>query len=587
MTATRRWLQKRFAYARLRDVVRQSELGIIGLGIAAGALSGLLASLLGLAAAALHGLLFGAGSAHGLSAMRHAEPMMLLLSPMAGGLLLALISIPLARWRPRPVDPIAANALHGGRMSLQDAVVVGAQNLVSNGFGASVGMEAAYTQAGGGVASRLGRVFGLRRGDLRVLVGCGAAGAIAASFQAPLTGAFYAFELVIGAYAIAHLAPVVAASVAGTMVAQVLGGTTPVLSAGIAPPDWEDWGMALVVGLCCGLGAIALMRGVTLVEAGLRRAVPWSWLRPAAGGLMVGVLALETPAVLSGGHGALHLTFVVEGAAMPLLMLLVLKALASAISIGSGFRGGLFFASLLLGALLGKLMAVPANWLGFTVDPLLTAIVGMCAFGAAVIGAPFAMTFIALETTGDFAVAGVAVAAVIVSSTTVRRLFGYSFATWRFHLRGEAIRSAHDVGWLRDLTVGKLMRREVRTVRTDTRISSFRREFPLGSATYVIALDQADRYAGLILVAEAHAMELEESDTVAKLIHLADKVLLPAQNAKQAMALFDATDAEALAVVDQRDNSRVLGLLKASHLLRRYSEELDKRRQDELGIMPA
>ena len=103
--------------------------------------------------------------------------------PIVGGLLLGLLNLGLARWWPRtPIDPIEANALYGGRLSLADGAVVGAQNIVSNGFGASVGLEAAYAQAGGGLASRLGGAFGLRRADLRVLVGCGAAGAIAAAF---------------------------------------------------------------------------------------------------------------------------------------------------------------------------------------------------------------------------------------------------------------------------------------------------------------------------------------------------------------------------------------------------------------------
>jgi CIC family chloride channel protein len=584
--ALARWWQARTASSTLRDAVRQSELGILALGALAGLASGLLAAALGGAARGIHWLIFGPESEHGLSVLRDADPLALLLAPATGGLLLGLLGLALARWRPRqPIDPIEANALHGGRMSIWDGLVVGAQNLLSNGFGASVGMEAAYTQMGGGIASRLGRGFGLRRGDLRVLVGCGAAGAIAAAFGAPLTGAFYAFELVIGTYAIAYLAPVLAAAVAGTIVAALSGSGTPVLAAGLGTPDWDDTGVALLIGLAAALAGIALMRGVTLAEAGMRRLVPWGALRPMAGGLMVGGLALVTPAVLSAGHGALHLAFVVEGPALPLLGLLLLKSLASAISIGSGFRGGLFFASLLLGALLGKLAAAAAAQFGVLVDPLLAAIVGMSAFGTAVIGAPLAMSFIALETTQSFPVAGVVVLAVIASGTTVRRLFGYSFATWRFHLRGEGIRSAHDVGWLRDLTVGKLMRREVRTVRLDTKLASFRREFPLGSVTHVVALDEAERYAGLILVPEAYAEGLDEAAPVAQLVHLRDQVLLPALNAKQAMALFDATDAEALAVVDQRDTSRLLGLVKASYLLRRYSEELDKRRQDELGMV--
>ena len=583
----RRLLERRGPRS-FRERVRQSEIGIILLGVLAGLVSGLLAAGLGHAARLLHTAFFGPEGRHGLSALREAAPLALLLVPAGGGLLLGLLGLALARWRPRaPIDPIEANALHGGRMSMNDAAVVAGQTLLSNGFGASVGLEAAYTQMGGGLASQLGREFRLRRGDLRLMVGCGAAGAIAAAFSAPLTGAFYAFELVIGSYAIAHLAPVLGAAVAGALVAELLGGGTPVLNAaGLSPLDWNNGLLSLAIGLLCGLAGIALMRGVTYAEAGMRRLMPWAPLRPAVGGLLVGALALITPAVLSAGHGALHLTLVVEGDALPLLGLLLLKATASAISIGAGFRGGLFFASLLLGALLGKLAAVPMAMAGIVTDPLLAALVGMSAFGAAVIGAPLAMSFMALETTRDFNITGVVLMAVIVSAVTVRRLFGYSFATWRFHLRGEAIRSAHDIGWLRDLSVGRLMRRDVRTVRDDTRLSAFRRDFPLGATTHVVALDAAGRYAGLILVAEAHGSELAPEEPVARLLHFRDQVLLPAWNAKEAMAVFDAADAEALAVVDQRDTSRVVGLLTVAFLLRRYSEELDKRRQDETG-MPA
>ncbi|MBD0273199.1 MAG: CBS domain-containing protein, partial [Acetobacteraceae bacterium] len=143
----------------------------------------------------------------------------------------------------------------------------------------------------------------------------------------------------------------------------------------------------------------------------------------------------------------------------------------------------------------------------------------------------------------------------------------------------------HDVGWLRDLTVGRLMRRDLRTVRTDTPLSAFRREFPLGSVERVVAVDEAGRYAVILLVAEAHAAEPEaEDDTVAGLLRLGDRALLPAMDAKEAMALFEAAEAEALAVVDGTRTRRVVGLLTEAHLLRRYGEELDKRRQEEVGV---
>ena len=326
------------------------------------------------------------------------------------------------------------------------------------------------------------------------------------------------------------------------------------------------------------------MRGVGLIEAVLKRGVRWAWLRPAAGGLVVGGLALLAPGVLSAGHGALHLAFNTEGSAQAALILLLLKALASAISLGAGFRGGLFFASLLLGALLGKVMAAAIGLLGLgLVDSLFLAVVGMSAFGTAVIGAPLAMTFMALETTGNFQVAGAVLAAVAVTGITVRRLFGYSFATWRFHLRGEGIRSAHDIGWLRELTVGRMMRRDLRTARADTRPATFRRDFPLGAADRVVVLDDAGRYAGMVIVAEVHAAPAE-TETIGALLHQREVALLASMNAKEAMAAFDAAETEALAVLDGLESRKVLGMLTASHVLRRYGEELGKRRQEEVGL---
>jgi CIC family chloride channel protein len=582
----RHFLHLTARFGGIRAWIRGTEPGLVALAVGIGVLSGLLASAMSGIAEWMHEGLFGPEGARGLSTLRGADPLRLLLLPAVGGLLLGLLNLALARWHPRvPVDPIEANALHGGRMALQDGAVVAGQNLLSNGFGASVGLEAGYTQVASGFASRFGILCGLRRGDLRVLVGCGAAGAIAAAFDAPLTGSFYAFELVIGTYAIASLAPVVASAVAATLVSRAVHGQTYLVQpGGVASPDWGGYGQALILGILCSLAAIVLMRGVGIIEAAMRRGVPWACLRPAAGGLVVGVLALLSPGVLAAGHGALHIAFNTEGPARAALLLLLLKALASAVSIGAGYRGGLFFASLLLGALLGKVLASGIVMVGLPiVDPLFLAVVGMSAFGTAVIGAPLAMTFLALETTGNFEVAGAVLTAVAVSGIVVRRLFGYSFATWRFHLRGEAIRSAHDVGWLRELTVRRMMRRDVRTVPADTRLAVFRRAFPLGSIERVVAVDEAGRYAGMVLVAEAQAAP-PELETITALLRQTDRALLPTMNAKEAMAAFDAAEAEALPVIDSREGGKVIGLLTASHVLRRYGEELDKRRQEEVGV---
>nr|WP_238248592.1 chloride channel protein [Methylobacterium persicinum] len=539
-----------------------------------------------------------------LSAMDVVTPILLLAGPCLGGMALGLLIV-LVNYirgpRKRPaIDPIEANALHGGRMSLRDSLYLALQNIISNGCGASVGLEAGYTQLCSGVASRLGIAFELRRGDLRTLVGCGAAAAIAAAFGAPLTGAFYAFELIIGTYSIATLTPVVVAALCGSLISQAILGTQPlvafdnmqavttshVTSLEIIP--------SLMLGLFCAVLGIAVMRGVTLVEQVVQASGLPRITAPAIGGLCVGALALAgTPQVLSGGHGALHMHFAESAqgtTALALAGLFAAKAVASAVSIGSGFRGGLFFASLFLGAVAGKFFAVAAPLLvpvmaGFGLTPLAYAVIGMSALAVAVIGGPLTMTFLALEATGSLPITGLVLAAVIASSLTVRKTFGYSFATWRFHLRGESIRSAHDIGWIRSLTVGRLMRREVRPVPLDTPLPTFLRAHPLGSPSRVVVIDGKGRYAGIVSVPEAHALAREaasgEQPALADLLRLTDDFLTPEMNAKEAAAAFDRTESEALAVLDA--SRTVLGLLTESHTLKRYSEELDRQRRAMVG----
>jgi len=200
-----------------------------------------------------------------------------------------------------------------------------------------------------------------------------------------------------------------------------------------------------------------------------------------------------------------------------------------------------------------------------------------------VIGGPLTMTFIALETTGDFWLTTAVLIAIIFSAQVTRERFGYSFATWRFHLRGEGIRSAADVGWVRELTVRRMMRPDVRTVPAHTTIGRFRLVYPLGSTTQVVAIDEEKRYAGIVQVAEAHSDEIDESTPVREILHFRDTVLLPTMTVKEAVTLFDKAEAEALAVVEAPDNREVVGLLTEAYALRRYSGELEQRRQEILG----
>jgi chloride channel protein, CIC family len=584
MVTTSRYLE---APRRLRAFVRAHESSLVVLAVLVGATGGFVVAAMSNLVEALHVALFNLEWGDRLSSQYRIDPLRALLVPSLGGLLLGIAFLLLARVRPaREIDPIEANALHGGRMSFRGSVIVALQTVWSSGVGASVGLEAGYTQIASGLAASLGRAFHLRRVDQRIMVGCGAAAAIAGAFGAPLAGAFYAFELVIGGYTPASLTPVGVAAVAGYFVAS--GFTVLSFGVNVGPVGdvlGRDLVIASLLGVIAALTGIAIMRGVTLCEMLLSRIKLWPPLRPALGGLVVGLLALATPQVMSSGHGALHFAGFVSIPLTVIATMFALKAIASIVSLGSGFRGGLFFATLFLGALGGHLFAAGFDtvWPGLNLNPNVYAIVGMSALSASVIGGPLTMSFIALESTGNLWLSTAVLLAVIISTQITRELFGYSFATWRLHLRGETIRSAADIGWIRDLTVRTLMRPDVTTVNADMPIEQFREKFPLGSKTRVVAVDGAGRYAGLAFVADAHAADIEPTKDLADILHHSEVVLHPVMNIQEAIAVFDAAEAESLAVVEADGEHRPIGILTEAHAMRRYAEESEQRRREAVG----
>ena len=536
----------------------------------------------------LHVLLFDLEMGDRLSSQYRIEPLRALLVPSLGGLFLGLAFLLLLRWRPaREIDPIEANALHGGRMSFRGSVIVASQTVWSSGVGASVGLEAGYTQLASGLAASLGRRgFHLRRADQRIMVGCGAAAAIAGAFGAPLAGAFYAFELVIGGYTPASLTPVGVAAVTGYFVAHSF--TVFSLGVSVGPVGdvlGRDLAIAALLGIMSALFGIGIMRGVALCEALLTKVRLWPPLRPALGGLGVGVLALITPQVMSSGHGALHFAGFISIPLTVVATMFTLKAIASVISLGTGFRGGLFFATLFLGALGGHLFAAGFDtiWPDLKLSPNVYAIIGMSALSASVIGGPLTMSFIALESTGNLWLTTAVLVAVIISTQITRELFGYSFATWRLHLRGETVRSAADVGWIRDLTVRSLMRRDLATVTANMPIEEFREKFPLGSKTQVVVVDETGRYVGLALVADAHAPDIDKDKGLLGVVHFRHVVLYPGMNIQEAIAVFESAEAESLAVVDSDGERRPIGILTEAHAMRRYVEESEQRRREAIG----
>jgi len=577
---------------RLRALLRSNEFYLIPLALVVGVVAGAIVTLMSEIAQIAHVLIFGIPVDVRLSANDRINPAIALLAPAIGGLSLGIMEWLRRRWKlASAVDPIEANALRGGRLSLRDSVVVSTQTLVSNGFGASVGLEAGYTQIGSGAASLLGQVLNLRRNDLRLIVGCGAAGAIAAAFGAPITGAFYACELIVGVYSVGSAAPILAASLSAALTAQYLGGAPYQLEVPhVNSVGLEQYLALIVLALISALIGIAVMRSSVWFERIFAHPRLPIWIRPVIGGMCVGALAIITPQVLAAGHGAMVLDLHRDMTIWVISLVLALKVIACLISLASGFRGGLFFASLFVGSLLGKFYAaaLQLSGLSLVVDPVVAMLTGMATLGVAIVGGPLTMSFLVLEMTRSVDVTAVVLAGCIVTSIFVRFMFGHSFSTWRLHLRGETIRSANDVGWLRNLTVERMMRTDVGRVPSTTTIAACRREFELGSRPAVVVVNNSDDYCGLVLLPELFSGELDSIADEIQVVELArytDVRLLPEMNVKTAMKIFDDAEAEVLAVLESEDSRKVIGVLTESHARRRYVDEIDQATRGVLGAL--
>ena len=581
-----RFLARKLIASRLRD----SEVALLLIAVAIGAAVSVVTCLTGELLVLIRIALFGSIYAAHLSGATGVDPLRLMAVPILGSLAYGFIAWGERRLRGRDVvDPIEANALYGGKMSLRDSVALAIMTLFSAGIGASVGMEAAYTQSGSGLASTVGQGFNFRRHDLRILVGCGAAAAISAAFNAPLAGSFYAFELVIGAYSLSALAPVGMAAVTAAVVGRSVFGLKALIDIpDQVPPGNVDFLYFIAIGIAAAGVGVITMRTVTGIEAILQQWKLPRGIRPFAGGLLLGGLAFAFPEVLGSGHGAIETTII--GLTPPLILagLLAAKIAASAASVGSGLRGGLFSSSLFIGALLGALIGKGAAWLNPALghEMITFTLVGMGAVGAAIVGAPVTMILLILELTGSYSITIGVIVAVLLASFGVRQWFGYSFSTWRFHQRGLKLQGAHDVGWIQELAAESLMQRDMVFVRTSDSLEATKAAHPAGGTGQLFVLDDNGGYWGVIDVPALHLLKPPTegaAQRVGDLLPMKQPVLARKTPIRAILQLFADSELEVLAVVDSTVTRYVLGYCTEAYVLRRYNQELERRRSEELG----
>lgn len=519
------------------------------------------------------------------------------ISLLAGALIICGVSALAARrdrrrGRDAPIDAIEANALRGGFLTTWDGVSVTGPILTSVGCGASVGIEAAVTQIGAVLASLLGQRYGLPRSERRLLVGSGVAAAIAAAYCAPIAGTLYAFELALGEYSTRLLAPVGLAALAAFMVARALQGSSaalfsmpPIMSSSL----WSDYPLAVIIGCLSALIGIATMLLVTGSERLLHKLLPTASLRLLAGALLLACLASAWPGVLGSGHAeivdALGGRIVGQTAAI----LLGAKIVASSLSLGAGYRGGLFSASLLVGALAGQIVASALAFVpGLpSISPELCMAIGMAAVGASIIGSPLAMVSLVLETgTGIPSTVVIAVGAVIASFLT-GRLFGYSFATWRFQQRGLALEGGRDVSRLSAVPIVKLVRPPRRRIQAGADLSTVVRAVAAAGSRGTAVHSPDGAFMGLI---DPDLVEVLDEEQFVPVL-AADLLYASASNSvvtldatlARVLEIFGKDDRATIAVVDGKNTGCLIGCIRARDAFALASLQHDEQRRHDLG----
>jgi CIC family chloride channel protein len=434
-----------------------------------GVAAGYAAVLFRKAISALEGLVYQTDDVARLhSQAEHLPWFWVLLVPVAGGLLVGLI---LHRFtddgRVRAVaDVIEGAALSEGRVERRAGLASALASLITLSTGGSSGREGPVVHLAAVIATWVSDRIHADGITGRDLLGCAVAAAVSASFNAPIAGALFALEVVLRHFAIHAFAPIVIASVAGTVISRVHFGdvTEFVLPATSVLSFYVELPAFLVLGLVCGLVATAMMLIIFLAEevAGhvqVRLRLP-RWLRPGVAGLMLGALAIRFPHIIGVGYETTSAALTGQLALHEAVVFAVLKVLAVAITLGGRMGGGVFSPSLMVGALTGLAFGLVATAFlpDYSGGAMLYALAGMGAVAAAVLGAPISTTLIVFELTGDWQTGLAVMVAVSTSVALSARLVRRSFFLTQLRQRGIRLAAGPQDYLLGMFTVSRLMR---------------------------------------------------------------------------------------------------------------------------------
>ncbi|MFZ5609541.1 MAG: chloride channel protein [Pseudomonadota bacterium] len=532
----------------------------------------------GIAFVQLHG--FGTAADDMIVHARALSWYVVLLTPVAGGFVVAaMLRLFLHGKAPHSVaEVIQANMVSAGRIRLRDGAASAVVAMTALGSGASVGREGPIVHLGATLAAFLAQRLKAPPAMARTLLGCGVAAAIAASFNAPLAGVFFALEVVLGSYAISAFAPIVIAGVMGTIVTRIHVGDYPAFSI----PDyalvsfWEVPAFLLLGGVSA-LVAVAFMKAIFFADTQLARLPLPRWTNPPLAGLAVGVLALGLPELLGVGYGA---TDAALKQAYPLFLLLALlagKLVASALCLAARYGSGVFSPSLFLGAMTGGAFGMAAAMLFPTLAAShgLYAIVGMGAVAGAVLGAPISTVLIVFELTGDYQVTLALMAATATASVISARFFETSFFHLQLKRRGLAVDGGRARLALRQRRVDSAMDEEFLIVPEDATLARVRALLARLTRGALIVVRQGGTFIGVIrprdMSEDVTDASLDSLVRAADIARPVKSLVLASDSLDAALSLMTASGEDMLPVLDSLESRRVKGVVHKADVVMAFN----------------
>ena len=527
---------------------------------------------------------FGSAGVNFLETVSAAPLYVKLLAPALGGLIIGPIIFFIAREARGPgvSETMEAVAIRGGRIRKRVSIVKILTSAICIGSGGSAGREGPIVQIGAAIGSTCGQLLRVSTDRLRTLVACGAAGGIAATFNAPIAGVMFAMEIILGNYGISSFSPIVVSSVVATAISRAHLGNYPALAAAkyTLLGAWE-LPLYIILGVFCGAVAVLFTIVLHKTEDGFNGLKMPEYLKPAVGGLLVGLMGIVFPEVYGVGYDVIDLAVWDRLPWFFLLGLVFLKIAATAFTIGSGGAGGVVVPSLYIGAMAGGFFGWAAHGLfPGTATSGAYSLVGMAAVLAGASHGPMHAILLLFELTGNYQIILPLMLSCFLSYIVASQIRAGSIFTLRLLRKGIDLQAGREANIMKYLKVRDAMTRNVETMPHDLNLREFLSQAMASKHTSFPVIDDQGRLTGIVAFQDFKELIYEQGlgDLIIVQDIMTKKVLTVTEDESLETALerVGFRNIEQLPVVARDDPDRIVGILSRRDIFSAYNKAIVK-----------